>query len=173
MKCTLCKKVTDNIDRAIDRGWIASFWVGDKEYAVACDDCTKRYLILGDDGEFEVDMINFGEDTDTQSMSAWWAAKFQYLITAREKNDSNMENMVLILSRYQTARTFMTSLRKKLADITLDDIWPTLKIAAANADVVILRDENIFKVLKHDHMDDYDDFYHVSSLENICFARRG
>ena len=84
--------------------------------------------------------------------------------------DSNMENMVLILSRFQTVFQCKKS-KKDLKDITLDDIWPALNIAAANADVVIMMDGDRFSVLKHKHMTDISELYHKSSLTNIAFAR--
>jgi len=84
--------------------------------------------------------------------------------------DSNLENMVLILSRYQTISACKDS-GTKLKDIILDDIWPALKIAAANADVVIMMEGNTFSVLKHKHMTDISNTYHKSTLTNIAFAR--
>lgn len=84
--------------------------------------------------------------------------------------NSDLENMVLILSRHQTIFTCKKA-NKNLQDITLDDIWPALKIAAANADVVIMMDDGMFSVLKHDFMPDLSAIYHKSTLTNIAFAR--
>lgn len=86
----------------------------------------------------------------------------------------NKENLVIILSRYQIV---LNERKKPLEDITLSDIWPVLNIAAANADVVIFKEEKQFKVLKHKHMDGFANksstsIYHESSLKNICFARK-
>ena len=81
---------------------------------------------------------------------------------------SNTENMVMILSRYQT---IWDCHYKDLKDITIDNIWPTLKIAAANADVVIMKEGTQFTVLKHKHMTDLSSNYHINLLTNIVFAR--
>ncbi len=86
---------------------------------------------------------------------------------------SNTENMVLILSRYQTTIKCKEE-STPLKDITINDIWPTLKIAAANADVVIIKEGSIFKVLKHHHMvsSALYHIYHHNALYNICFANQ-
>jgi hypothetical protein len=86
---------------------------------------------------------------------------------------TNNENLVLILSRYQLT---MGNEDKPLEDIGIKDIWPVLNIAAANADVVIIKEGKQFKVLKHKHMNglinkSLKSTYHESSLKNICFAR--
>ena len=81
------------------------------------------------------------------------------------------ENLVLILSKQQT--TFdCKKAEKPLEDIALEDIWPTLNIAAANADVVIMKEGSRFKVLKHKFMGNLvTPIYHTSMLKNIIFAR--
>jgi hypothetical protein len=88
---------------------------------------------------------------------------------------TDMENMVLIIGRKQT--DFKTkSENTPLGKITLDDIWPTLKIAAANADVVIIKDGSEYAVLKHRYIDQHQLLegmtYHITTIRNIAFARK-
>jgi hypothetical protein len=62
MNCKLCDKelknsVTglranddDNIDSAVDEGWIPNFWCGEQEYGPVCPHCTEKYLLVNEDG---------------------------------------------------------------------------------------------------------------------------
>jgi hypothetical protein len=81
------------------------------------------------------------------------------------------QNMVLVLSRFQLMKSAKNSL--KLTEIKIDDILPQLTIAAANANVVIIKDGQRFAVLKHDGMTGVTGSeYHESTIKNIMFARR-
>lgn len=51
MKCTLCdKSITDDIEYAIDEGWIPNFWCNDQEYGPVCTHCTEKFLEANIDG---------------------------------------------------------------------------------------------------------------------------
>ena len=81
------------------------------------------------------------------------------------------ENMVLILTRRQASLNCKEE-NTPIKDITMDDIWPVLSIAMANAEVVILKEDAHFKVFKHKFMPGaVSEVYHISTLTNILFAR--
>jgi hypothetical protein len=80
------------------------------------------------------------------------------------------QNMVMILNRFCLIKCARDG--QLLTKIRIGDIQPRFKIAAACADVVIIKDGKKFAVLKHNHMMNvigYD--YPVSTLKNIMFAR--
>ena len=79
----------------------------------------------------------------------------------------NDQNMIIILSRYQTS----TDYDVPLESITFIDIRPVYMISAHRADVIIIKDGSEFVVLKHRHMNITGKKYHQSDLTNIMFAR--
>lgn len=80
------------------------------------------------------------------------------------------DNMVMILTRDQLTLTAKRR-NRPIEDITMDDIWPVLSIAMANAEVVIIMDEKMFSVIKHKYMRNPSTTYHISTLPNIITAR--
>ena len=54
MYCSICGTEIDSIDKAIDEGWIPSFYEGDTEHEFTCSACSESLLQVGDDGEMEV-----------------------------------------------------------------------------------------------------------------------
>lgn len=83
---------------------------------------------------------------------------------------SDTENMVMVLSRRHTTLEIKEDGRP-ISEIGINDIWPVLKIAMANADVVILKEGSEFVVLRHRYMNNIGHVYNINSLTNIAFAR--
>lgn len=54
MLCSICGIEIDAIDKAIDEGWIPSFYDGDTEHEFVCSGCSEALLQVGDDGEMEL-----------------------------------------------------------------------------------------------------------------------
>jgi hypothetical protein len=79
----------------------------------------------------------------------------------------NDQNMIIVLSRYQTS----TNYDVPLEDIKFSDIRPVYMISAHRADVIIIKDGSEFVILKHRHMNIVGAKYHQSDLTNIMFAR--
>lgn len=77
------------------------------------------------------------------------------------------QNMVIILGRKQLS---FKAKNIPIEDVTIDDFWPIMAQAIANADVVIFKDGKRFKVVKHIFMPE-NAIYHISELKNIAFAR--
>jgi hypothetical protein len=50
MKCVLCDKTTDDVDFAIEQGWIPNFFCNDQEYGPVCPHCSEKYLLINVDG---------------------------------------------------------------------------------------------------------------------------
>ena len=85
----------------------------------------------------------------------------------KNKIKVNDQNMIIILSRYQVSQDY----DMPLEDICFQDIRPVYQIACHRADVIILKDDSYFVVLKHRYMNITGKKYHKSSLTNIVFAR--
>jgi hypothetical protein len=84
-------------------------------------------------------------------------------------NMTDNQNMVLILSRFQLVHSVRAF---KLETLRLLDVQPHLSVAAACADVVLIKDGTKFAVLKHDFMTGvFGCTYHASTQVNIAFAR--
>lgn len=84
---------------------------------------------------------------------------------------SDKENMVMILTRKHTTLEIKEDGRP-IRIIEIKDIWPVLKIAMANSDVVILKEDDEFVVLQHKFMRVVGEVYHISQMRNIIFARK-
>lgn len=58
MECTLCPAEVsdemDDIEEAIDKGWIPYFYTGEEEKGCCCAECTDKYLDIGEDGEWQL-----------------------------------------------------------------------------------------------------------------------
>jgi hypothetical protein len=54
MLCSICGIEIDDIENAVDEGWIPSFYDGDTDHEFACSGCSKSLLQVGDDGEMEL-----------------------------------------------------------------------------------------------------------------------
>ena len=55
MICTLCEKQIEDIEAAIEEGWIPEFYVGEQRYEIACSACFDNYLQFDEeDGEVEL-----------------------------------------------------------------------------------------------------------------------
>jgi hypothetical protein len=84
-------------------------------------------------------------------------------------NMTDNQNMVLILSRFQLVHSVRAF---KLETLHISDVQPHLSVAAACANVVLIKDGSMFAVLKHDFMTGvFRCTYHASTLNNIATAR--
>lgn len=54
MYCSLCGTEVEDIEDAIEQGWLPSFWDGEIQREVACAKCADTLLQYKDDGEYEV-----------------------------------------------------------------------------------------------------------------------
>ena len=54
MFCSICRTEIDTIEKAIDEGWVPSFYDGDTEHEFACPACSESLLQFGDDAEMEL-----------------------------------------------------------------------------------------------------------------------
>jgi len=54
IECSICMSATDNIEHAIDDGWVPSYYDGNQEMGVACSNCVAIHLKEGVDGELEL-----------------------------------------------------------------------------------------------------------------------
>jgi hypothetical protein len=54
MRCSICGIVIDDIEKAIEEGWIPSYWDGEQQHDPACAGCSQAILENGEDGELQV-----------------------------------------------------------------------------------------------------------------------
>jgi len=54
IECVICGATLPDVEDAIDAGWLPAFWVDKVEAGPVCVRCSVTYLVLTDDGEFEV-----------------------------------------------------------------------------------------------------------------------
>jgi hypothetical protein len=55
MICCFCSAHVDDVDDAVEAGWVPDFYVGGVEYeGPVCVPCQRANLRLGDDGELEL-----------------------------------------------------------------------------------------------------------------------
>ena len=54
MRCSICGIVVDDIEKAIEEGWIPSFYDGEQQHDPACSGCSETILEAGEDGELQV-----------------------------------------------------------------------------------------------------------------------
>jgi hypothetical protein len=57
----------EEIDAAIEIGWLASFWVNNEEYGPVCQHCAQKYIQSDPDGEFELKAIFVSSFLDSAS----------------------------------------------------------------------------------------------------------
>lgn len=55
LRCHFCKTPIDGVPKAIDAGWIPSFYIGPEEQPhPVCAECINAHLALGTDDEWEL-----------------------------------------------------------------------------------------------------------------------
>jgi hypothetical protein len=54
MRCSICGIIVDDIEKAIEEGWIPSFYDGEQQHDPACSGCSEAILEAGEDGELQV-----------------------------------------------------------------------------------------------------------------------
>lgn len=76
MKCAICGIEIDSVEKAIDKGWIPSFYEGEQEHGLVCSGCSESLLKLDGDREFELKEECEGkiiyQDEDTREHLAMW-----------------------------------------------------------------------------------------------------
>jgi predicted nucleic acid-binding Zn-ribbon protein len=54
MRCLICGIVVDDIEKAIEEGWIPCFYNGEQQHDPACPGCSETILEAGEDEELQV-----------------------------------------------------------------------------------------------------------------------
>jgi len=111
MKCTLCEDGTvAGVEEAIEEGWIPNFYVGDDEYDCACPTCIEKYLIAGEDGEWELAeefVSTFNASSSTNNMADCTFEKLKADLEAAMNHVDALQK----LYRKQTGKDFVRPIR--------------------------------------------------------------